>query len=58
MHNVGEMKLGKRENLDKTPKIPTLPTIVLLATPKLEIGIPVGIDAGRVVFDIYTVLGR
>ena len=37
------MKLGKRENLEKTPKILTLPTtIVPLATPRLERRTPVG----------------
>ena len=40
--SVGGMKLGKREDHEKTSKIPTLLTRVHpLTTPRLELGTPV-----------------
>ena len=39
VENVGGMKFGERENTEKIPKIPTLPTTIdPLATPRLGLG--------------------
>ena len=43
MENRDRVKLGEREDLEKTLKIPALlTTIVPLATPTFELGTPVG----------------
>ena len=41
MESVGGMKFRKRENPEKNPKIPILPTTDPLAVPRLELGTPV-----------------